>query len=117
MKLVEIRTYKLKPGTTERFVAAFQDALPLLRRSGMDVVAFGRSDHEHESFHLVRAYQDRAHLEAQQDAFYSSDAWRQGPREPLIACIDTYLNTLIWLSEQGVEDVRANNGLGTPLVA
>ncbi len=117
MKLIEIRTYKLKPGSAQRFVAAFQVALPRVRESGMDVVAFGRSDHEHESFYLIRAYNDRAHLEEQQDAFYSSDAWRNGPREPLIACIDDYLNTLVWLSEQGVEDLRAHNDLGTPPVA
>ena len=110
MKLIEIRTYKLKPDSAQRFVAAFQDALPLVRDSGMDVVAFGRSDHEHESFYLIRAYNDRAHLEAQQDAFYSSDAWRQGPREALVSCLDDYLNTLLWLSEQGVEDLRRNNG-------
>lgn len=113
MKLVEIRTYKLKPGSAERFVAAFHDALPLVRQSGMDVVAFGRSDHEHESFYLIRAYNDRAELAAQQEAFYSSDAWRYGPREALIACLDDYLNTLLWLSEQSVEDLRSNNGLGT----
>lgn len=112
LKLVEIRTYKLKSGAAARFVAVFQDALPLVRESGMDVVAFGRSDHEYESFYLIRAYNDRAHLEAQQNAFYSSDAWRSGPREALIACLDDYLNTLIWLSEQSVEDLRSHNGLG-----
>lgn len=112
MKLVEIRTYKLKPGSAGQFVAAFQEALPLVRKSGMDVVAFGRSDHEHETFYLIRAYSDRAQLEAQQETFYSSDAWRQGPREPLVACLDDYLNTLLWLPEQSVEDLRANNGLG-----
>ena len=117
MKLVEIRTYKLKHGAAQRFVAAFQDALPLVRESGMDVVAFGRSDHEHESFYLIRAYKDRADLEAQQDAFYSSGAWRNGPREALIACLDDYLNTLVWLSEQSVEDLRSHNGLGTLPVA
>jgi quinol monooxygenase YgiN len=117
MKLVEIRTYKLKPGSAQRFVSAFQDALPLVRESGMDVVAFGRSDHEHESFYLIRAYSDRAELEEQQDAFYSSDPWRSGPRDPLIACLDDYLNTLVWLSEQSVEDLRANNGLGKLPVA
>ena len=111
MKLVEIRTYKLKPDSARRFVAAFQDALPLVRESGMDVVAFGRSDHEHESFYLIRAYDDRAHLEAQQTAFYSSAAWRSGPRELLIDCLDDYLNTLIWLSEQSIEDLRSHNGL------
>lgn len=112
MRLVEIRTYRLKPGTADRFLTAFREALPLVRESGMDVVAFGRSDHEQESFHLVRAYRDRAHLEAQQEAFYTSDAWRCGPREALVACIDDYLNTLLWLSEQGVEDLRRNNDPG-----
>ena len=111
MKLVEIRTYKLKPGCAGRFVEAFKSALPLVRQS-MDVVAFGRSDHEHESFYLIRAYSDRAQLEEQQNAFYSSEAWRAGPREPLIACIEEYLNTLVWLSDRGVEDLRTSNGLG-----
>lgn len=114
MKLVEIRTYKLKQGCAERFVCAFQNALPLVRSSGMDVVAFGRSDHEHESFYLIRAYNDRIQLEAQQDAFYSSAAWRTGPRQPLIDCLEDYLNTLVWLSEQSVEDLRRNNGLLAP---
>ncbi len=117
MKLVEIRTYKLKPGSAQRFVTAFQDALTLVRESGMDVVAFGYSDHEHETFYLIRAYNDRAELEKQQDAFYSSHAWRSGPREPLIACLDDYLNTLVWLSEQSVEDLRSHNGLDTLPVA
>lgn len=119
MKLVEIRTYRLKPGCAERFVAAFQVALPLVQASGMDVVAFGRSDHEHESFYLIRAYADRAQLVAQQDAFYGSDAWRLGPREALVACLDDYLNTLLWLSDAGVEDLRvhqrcAGEAMGRP---
>ncbi len=109
MKLIEVRTYKLKPGYDERFVEAFRSAMPLVRQS-MDVVAFGRSDHDHESFYLIRAYDDRAQLEDQQNAFYTSEAWRSGPREPLLECIDDYLNTLLWLSEEGVEDLRSNNG-------
>ncbi|MES2936882.1 MAG: NIPSNAP family protein [Pseudomonadota bacterium] len=111
MRLIEVRTYKLKPGCAERFVDAFRNAMPLLQASGMDVVAFGRSDHEHESFYLVRAYADREQLVAQQDAFYSSEAWRKGPRQPLVDCIEDYLNTLLWLSEESVEDLRGRNGL------
>nr|CAS03039.1 putative integron gene cassette protein [uncultured bacterium] len=84
MKLIEIRTYKIKPGHSEQFVFAFQRALPLVLESGMDVVATGRSSHEHESYYLIRSYNDRAQLEEQQNDFYSSDAWRKGPREPLI---------------------------------
>lgn len=114
MKLVEIRTYKLKPGTAGKFFAAFQAALPLVRASGMDVVAFGHSDHEHESCYLIRAYADRAQLEAQQAAFYGSASWCNGPRAPIVACLDDYLNTLVWLSEPSLEDLRSHNGFVTP---
>jgi hypothetical protein len=111
MKLIEVRTYKLKPGCTERFVAAVKAALPLVRASGMDVIAFGRSDHEHESFYLIRACDSREQLIAQQDAFYGSAAWREGPRAELVGCLDDYLNTLLWLPDGAVEALRANNGL------
>jgi len=108
-RLVEIRTYRLKPGHGDRFEAAMAQALPMVRASGMDVVAFVRSDHEHESYCLIRAYADRAQLNAQQDAFYSSAAWREGPREALVACLDDYLNTLLWMSPQAIEELRADN--------
>ena len=105
-RLVEIRSYRLKPGMAARFEAAMREALPMVRASGMDVVAFGHSDHEHESFHLIRAYADRAQLQAQQEAFYSSAAWREGPRENLVACLDDYLNTLLWLSPAAIDELR-----------
>jgi quinol monooxygenase YgiN len=108
MKLIEIRTYKLKPGYAEQFVEALDRALPLVRAS-MDVVAFGRSDHEQESFYLIRAYDSREALESQQDAFYSSQAWRNGPRQALVECIEHYLNTLLWMSASAVEDLRRNH--------
>lgn len=113
-RLVEIRTYKLKPGHAGRFVAAMADALPMVRASGMDVVAFGRSDHEHESFCLIRAYADRAQLVAQQDAFYGSAAWRQGPRQALVDCLEDYLNTLLWLAPDSIDALRSRNAFDGP---
>jgi hypothetical protein len=50
-RLVEIRTYLLKSGTLEDFHQAMaQHALPMVRGSGMDIVAFGRSQHEQETY-------------------------------------------------------------------
>ena len=33
----------------------------------------------------IRTYSDLEELRHSQDAFYGSDEWRQGPREPVIA--------------------------------
>ncbi len=109
-RLVEIRTYLLKPGTLADFHRAMVDqALPMVRASGMDVVAFGTSSHEQDTYFLARAYADQASMVAQQNAFYNSDAWRQGPRALLVDRIDSYLNTVLWLSDAAIEDMRALN--------
>lgn len=106
-RLIEVRTYRLKPETSVRFQRAMLErALPMLRERGMDVVAFGRSQHEHESWYLIRAYRDHADLVAQQDAFYGSPAWREGPRAEVIDCIADYLNTLLWLSDAAIDELR-----------
>ncbi len=110
-RLVEIRSYKLKPGTLGTFHAAMAGlAVPMLRQWHTDVVAFGPSAHEADTYFLIRAYADLDDLNARQDAFYGSDAWRSGPRESVVSLIETFLNTVLWLSADGVEDLRRHNG-------
>ena len=112
-RLIEIRAYKLKPGALAEFDRLIAGtALPMLHAAGMDVVACGASAHEADTYYLIRAYADLADLNAQQDAFYGSDAWRKGPREAVLACIDHFLNTVVWLSREGVEDLRRSNPRG-----
>lgn len=57
----------------------------------------------------MRAYADLADLEAQQAAFYGSDAWRKGPRDTIVPRIESYLNTVLWLSPDAVDDLRRQN--------
>lgn len=114
LRLIEVRAYKLKPGLTAEFDRLIKGtALPMLRAAGMDVVACGASAHETDTYFLIRAYADLADLNAQQDAFYGSDAWRKGPREAVLACIDHFLNTVLWLSPDGVDDLRKSNPIRT----
>jgi hypothetical protein len=109
-RLLEIRTYRLKPNTLQLFHSVMHTkAVAMLRAKGMDVVSYGASDHEHESYFLIRAYADRQALENEQNAFYNSDDWRQGPRPELVEHIETYMNTLIWLSADAVESMRLGN--------
>jgi hypothetical protein len=111
MYTIEIRTYRLKPEASSQFELAMKRALPMVRAS-MNVVAFGRTDHEGESYFLIRAFSSEADLKLKQEAFYSSLAWRNGPREPLVECIDTYVNTIVQMSEQSVNELRSQDGKG-----
>ena len=82
-------------------------ALPMLREARVEVVAHGPSLHDADTYFLVRAYDDLAHRQSSQDAFYGSDAWRNGPREDILALIQVYTDTVIWLSAEGVEAMRS----------
>jgi len=109
-RLVEIRSYKLKPGVSAEFHATVKAfAVPMLLRWGAQVVAFGPSAHEADTYFLVRAYADLADLNAQQDAFYGSEEWRTGPRQAIVSRIESYLSTVLWLSPESIDDLRRSN--------
>lgn len=109
-RLVEIRTYRLKPGVAAAFHQAVHTlAIPMLKNWNTDVVAYGHSDHEEETYFLIRSYADRAALEAEQNAFYGSSEWKNGPRADLVDRIDTYMNTLVWMSDEAIASIRELN--------
>jgi hypothetical protein len=114
-RLVEIRAYRLKPGTRAGFHAAVTErALPMVRACGMDVVAHGPVANDENGYFLARSFASLAELTAQEDAFYGSAAWRDGPREALVSRIDTYVDTLLWLSPSSIDDLRAGNPALSP---
>lgn len=106
--VIEIRGYNLRPGSRPGFhLLMVERAVPMLRRWRCDVVAFGPSLHDEDSYHLVRAYRSLAHRQDSQDAFYESAEWREGPREALLACIESYTSVVRELDEATVEGLRA----------
>lgn len=106
-RTVEIRSYNLKPGTRPEFhrLAADQ-AIPMLRRRKIDVVAYGPSPHDDASYYLIRAYASLADRQQSEDAFYGSDEWRNGPREPVLALIENFTTIVLELDEAAVKGLR-----------
>ncbi|MEP6996677.1 MAG: NIPSNAP family protein, partial [Betaproteobacteria bacterium] len=72
----------------------------------MEVVAFGVSSHDPDAYFLMRAYDNLEHLRSSQEAFYSSDAWRKGPRQSIVELIESDWNVVLWLSTQAVDALR-----------
>jgi hypothetical protein len=104
---VEIRSYNLKPGTRAELHDLFmQQALPMLKRWNVDVVAFGPSPHDEDSYYLIRRYDSLAHREQSQDTFYGSDEWKQGPREAILALIENYTSIVLEMDEMTINNLR-----------
>ncbi len=94
--VIEIRTNHLHEGTEEHFHRAMHEqSLPLLRAAGTDVLAAMPSLEHAGDYMIVRAYASRAQRQASQDAFYGSDAWVKGPRQAIMACIDSYHTVVV----------------------
>jgi hypothetical protein len=110
LRIVEVRTYKLRLGSGAAFHALVtQQSMPLVKAANMDV-AYGQSLHDPDSYYLIRSYDSMEHLHRSQDAFYASDAWRQGPREAIVALIESDANAVMCLSTGALEAIRQSHG-------
>lgn len=107
MKTVEILQYTLRQGSGAAFHAIMQQvSVPLHQRHGIDVVRFGNSLHDPDSYCLIRAFDSPESMTAKLEAFYNSDAWRSGPREAIVDSIEISLKTVMVLSAESVEGLR-----------
>src|SRR5262245_7400791 len=105
--VLEIRCYNLKPGTRDAFhVVAEREALPLLARFGIDVVAHGPSLHDRESYYLMRAFPSLEARQRAEDAFYGSDEWKNGPRASVMAAIESYTTVVVMTDEATLGALR-----------
>jgi len=105
---VEIRSYNLKPGRRDEFHRLVcQESYPLMKRWGVDIVAFGPSLHDDISYFLIRGYESLEHRQTSQDALYGSSEWRMGPREAIVGLIDSDTSIVIEMDSTVVDSLRA----------
>jgi ketosteroid isomerase-like protein len=113
-RVVEIRSYNLKPGSRDRFHQLFlREALPMLLRWKVDVVAYGPSLHDADSYFLMRGFPSVAERQTREDAFYGSAEWKNGPREAVLAEIVSYTTIVVNVDETTLRGLR-NTGRSTP---
>jgi NIPSNAP len=104
---IEIRSINLKPGRREDFHRLYiEEALPLLKRWNFDVVAYGPSLHDVNSYYVIRRFDSLTQREEMEDMYYASDDWRKGPREELLALMENYTDIVLALDEVTVQGLR-----------
>src|SRR5687767_4087263 len=105
--IIEIRSINLKPGSREEFHRLYiEESLPLLKRWKFDVVAHGPSLHDENTYYVIRRYDRLAQREQMEDAYYASDDWRKGPREAMLALIESYTDIVFELDEVTVQGLQ-----------
>jgi ketosteroid isomerase-like protein len=105
--IVEIRSYNLKPGTRDRFHRLFvSTSLPMLHRWKVDVVAFGPSQHDNDSWFLMRGFPSLDARQKSEDAFYASEEWIKGPRDAVLADIVSYTTVVITIDRVTLAGLR-----------
>ena len=104
---VEIRSYNLKPGSRERFGRiATEVVMPMLARWGTEVVRHGPSEHDRDSYFLIRAYANLEDRQQRQDAFYGSDEWKLGPRNSVLELIENFTSLVLELDPATIAGLR-----------
>jgi hypothetical protein len=107
MSFIEIRTLTLKANSRQEFHRLYiEEALPRLQRWSFDVVAHGPSLHDENTYYVIRRYDSLAQREQMEDAYYASDDWRKGPREAMLALIESYVDAVWEVDESTVEGLR-----------
>jgi hypothetical protein len=109
--VLEIRTYRVAAGRVVDFVSLMRaEALPLLAANQIDVVACDVSldprDGDPRDAFLIRAFEDEAARERAERGFYSSSEWRDGPREAVLALIETFHTAIFEVPADVVDGLR-----------
>ncbi|MDX8000131.1 NIPSNAP family protein [Xenorhabdus sp. Reich] len=106
-KIIEILQYELKAGTGEEFHSIMMEiSVPLHKKRGIDVVSYGSSLHDPDSYYLLRAFDGFDEMHEMLTEFYKSSDWIKGPRVGIIERIDKSVKSIIELPALSIDALR-----------
>src|SRR5947208_15198662 len=101
--IIEMRTYKTKPGLRTEFLEIFETkSLPAHQKIGMKILGPFLSVEDNDTFFFMRAFPDLKRREAMKALFYEGGLWKEELEQKLMPMIEKY----------EVVVVETKNGLG-----
>ena len=68
--------------------------------------ARGLSLHDDHMYYMMRHYGSLAQRQEMEDTYYASDDWRKGPREAMLALIESYVDAVFELDGATLRGLR-----------
>ena len=94
--IVEMRTYKLKPGGRARFLEIFRcKSIPKHVELGMKILGPFLSIEDPDTFFFMRGFPDLASREPMKAKFYEGELWKSELESMLMPMIEKYEVVLV----------------------
>ena len=89
--IVEVRSYRIKPGRRAEFIEFFERrAIPALRAEGMQVVGPFLDLENPNKFAWLRCFPSLEERERMRDAFYEGDLWKNELEAIAMPLLESY---------------------------
>ena len=89
--IVEVRSYRIKPGKRAEFIKVFETrAVPALRKYGMKIVGPLLDVENPNKFVFLRSFPSIEDRERLKDEFYSSETWTNELEPFAMPLLDSY---------------------------
>jgi hypothetical protein len=99
-KIIELRTYKLKPGKRSEFLEIFRSkSIPAHAEIGMKILGPFLSVEDPDTFFFMRGFPDLASREPMKAKFYEGELWKRELENLLMPMIEKYDVVLVEDSE------------------
>jgi hypothetical protein len=89
--IVEMRTYKIKPGFRDRFIQIFRTkSIPAHKEIGMKILGPFLSVEDSDTFFFMRGFPDLASREPMKAKFYEGELWKRELENVLMPMLEKY---------------------------
>ncbi len=89
--IIEMRTYRTKPGTRTRFLEVFRTrSIPEHDRLGMPIIGPFLSVEDPDVFFFMRGFADLESRDRIKASFYEGELWKKELEDVLMPMIDRY---------------------------
>ena len=113
--ILDVRIYRIHAGKRDEFHALVRDeTIPMAERDGQNVVDFGPSTHDDDSYYLIRAFSSADERSQTIARFYNSEEWRSKYDARVMALIASYETAVLQASPEQVRLLKRANKGGAP---
>jgi hypothetical protein len=104
--LIEMRTYKIKPGKRTEFLEVFESkAVPEHQKIGMKILGPFLSIEDEDTFFWMRAFPNLKSREKMRHEFYEGKVWKEELEQKLMPILEKY-EVVVVEAKEGLGDWR-----------